>query len=89
MAFSGSWRSELFREGRRYRVLKDWSGFGSSFRAGMVVTYKYCGYERYDNESLFMFWERKGLFRRKNELVWRIRDEEDDAKAREHFCEET
>jgi hypothetical protein len=60
---------------------------GSTFHAGVEVKYEYCGYERYDNESLFVFTERTGFFRRKKQLIWRIRDEEPDSKVREYFRE--
>jgi hypothetical protein len=84
---TGGWREQLFVPGRKYHVLKDWSERGSRFKAGTVVKYEYCGYVPHDNESQFLFSQSRGLFRRRLELTWRIRDEESDLKVREYFRE--
>jgi hypothetical protein len=87
LAATDSWRAHLFVPGKEYHVLKDWSARGSSFKAGTVVKYERCGYERYDNEAMFLFVQDKGWFRRKARLIWRIRDEEPDSAVREYFRE--
>jgi hypothetical protein len=87
VALADSWRSHLFVPGKAYLVLKDWSERGSTFKAGTVVKYERCGYERYDNEAMFLFVQGRGFFRRKANLIWRIRDEEPDSAAREYFRE--
>ena len=87
MAAAESWRSGLFKKGGKYHVLKDWTARGRSFKAGTVVEYVCSGYERYDNESMFLFYQPRGLFRRKAELIWRLRDDEPDSQTREFFRE--
>ena len=82
MTSAGSWRDKLFETGTRYRVLKDYEFFGSSFKAGLVVEYESCGYERYDSTSLYRFYsEDPG----REVLVWRLHDDEPEAKANEYF----
>ena len=86
MATAGSWREHLFHPGTRYRVLKDWSFFGSTFVVGSTLEYESCGYERHDNETLFRFYPLSDKSAGVG-LIWRLRDDEPESRAREYFAE--
>ena len=85
MATAGSWRSGLFVAGQEYRVLKPWSGAGSALWAGSILCYDSCAYERYDSESLFRFSHASGPAGEKEDLIWRLRDNEPESMAQEYF----
>ena len=85
MASEGGWREELFKKGTKYQVLKNWSQRGSTFKEGSIVKFESSGYERYDGESLFRFYEKSGLLSKKKELTWIIHDDEPDSKISEYF----
>lgn len=85
MATEGGWREGLFEKGARYQVLKNWSQRGSVFNKGSIVEFESSGYERYDSESLFRFYEKSGLVLKKKELIWSIHDDEPDSKINEYF----
>jgi hypothetical protein len=87
MAVEDGWRSALFEIGKKYRLLKNWSSSGISFQAGVIVEYESSGYEIYDNQSLFRFFEKEGLFSRKKELIWHLHDDEPETKTHEYFKE--
>jgi len=82
MATEGGWRENLFQKNQQYRVLKNWSQQGSTFLVNTTVVYDSCGYERYDGQSMFRFYNKE-----KEELIWKIHDEEPDSKAKEYFSE--
>ena len=85
MATEGGWREGLFKKGAKYQVLKNWSQRGSAFKEGSIVEFESSGYEKYDCESLFRFYEQSGMLAKKNELIWFIHDDEPDSKINEHF----
>ena len=82
MATAGSWRSHLFEPGASYKVLKEWALYGSSFKAGEIVKYESCGYERYDSASLFRF---VPLDTSRGNQVWKLHDDEAELLANEYF----
>ena len=73
MATAGSWRDEIFEQGAKYLVVKDYEFCGSIFSVGLVVEYESCGYERYDNTSLYRFYSTAS---ERKELIWRLHDDE-------------
>jgi hypothetical protein len=87
MASEGGWRGSLFEKGAKYQVLKNWSARGSTFKQGAIVEFDSSGYERYDSESLFRFYEKSGVLSRKQELIWFIRDDEPVSKVNEYFVQ--
>ncbi len=84
MAQKGTWRENILIPGKRYRILKDWSFWGSYFKTGSIVKYESSGYERYDSETLYRFYEENET---KTELIWRLRDDAPENIAKEYFCE--
>jgi hypothetical protein len=86
MATEGSRRKHLFRPGAKYRVLKDWSFFGSTFVVGSTLEYESCGYELHDEATLFRFYPISDKSPGTS-LVWWLRDDEPESKAREYFAE--
>ncbi len=84
MAQEGTWRKRLFKDGKKYRIIKDWSFFGSHFKTDDVVEFESCSYERYDSETLFRF---KRADASRADLIWRLRDNEPDSMVNEYFYE--
>ena len=88
MALAGGWRTHLFVPGKKYRVLKSDEIHGSEFVVGSTVEFESAGYERYDNLSMFRFFN---LPRTKKEningIIWHLSDDEPDSKAAEYFAE--
>jgi hypothetical protein len=63
-------------------VLKEWALCGSTFKAGEIVKYESCGYERYDSTSLFRFMP---LDASRGHQVWTLHDDEAELTAHEYF----
>ena len=84
MAQEGTWRKNLFKADKKYRIIKDWSFFGSQFKTDDIVVFESCSYERYDSETLFRF---KRADSARVELIWRLRDNEPDSMVNEYFSE--
>ena len=85
MASEGTWREHPFLSGTKYRVKKDFSYLETRAVAGSIVIYDSCGYERYDNMSLFRFYEKSSTFSKRKELIWPLHDDEADSKFDEYF----
>jgi hypothetical protein len=77
------WRVSPFKEGKSYRVLKDFQAMRGAFRAGELLVYRSAGWSRYDGVTGFFFEPPSDAGTR----VWDVRDEEDLSMGKQLFEE--